>query len=265
MKVVYLLQKGGSKWQDNELRYSIRSLIAAGYDPEITIIGHKPEWLDGISHIEMSDKSDKVTNIAAKIRKAAEVLDGEFLLMSDDIFLLSPLSAKAYTTGTLSQVFKKIRNNFGYVMKRQALRLKSKGFLDRYYGYHSPQFCTPEQIEHTFILEAGEIGGDAKALVGNINALEAKEIKDCKLRYEISELKLKEWLNGLEFFSISDMALCRPVIEFLQKKFPNVSKFEADKEQAKPAPKEPKAKPKAKKKPTKKKANVRSNTKNKAK
>jgi hypothetical protein len=53
--VVYPLGTG-SVWQDNELRYSLRSLEKNFPDlGRVYVVGHKPDWLGNVEHIPFGD------------------------------------------------------------------------------------------------------------------------------------------------------------------------------------------------------------------
>jgi hypothetical protein len=70
--VVYTLGTESS-WQDNELRYSLRSLERNFPDlGRVWIVGHKPAWLTGVVHIPMADvhKQNKDANLIDKILAA---------------------------------------------------------------------------------------------------------------------------------------------------------------------------------------------------
>lgn len=91
--VVYPLGNG-SKWNDGELRYSLRSLEKNFPDlGRVFIVGHKPSWLVGVEHIPMADvhKHNKDANIIDKVLAACRNgLSDKFLFMSDDQILLQP-------------------------------------------------------------------------------------------------------------------------------------------------------------------------------
>ena len=54
--IVYPLGTG-SKWQDSELRFSLRSIEKNFIDKgTVWVIGHKPDWLINARHIPMPDK-----------------------------------------------------------------------------------------------------------------------------------------------------------------------------------------------------------------
>ena len=87
----------GSKWNNNELRYSLRSLEKNLVDlRNVYIVGYRPEWLTGAIHIPCDDPlpHNKDGNIIRKILRACQTpgLSEDFLQVSDDQILLRPLS-----------------------------------------------------------------------------------------------------------------------------------------------------------------------------
>jgi hypothetical protein len=90
MDIVYIVGHG-SKWEDNELRYSIRSVVKniEGYK-NIIIVGHKPEWLTGVIHIPFKETGTANINIADKLVAAckSKAVSANFLYMQDDVFIV---------------------------------------------------------------------------------------------------------------------------------------------------------------------------------
>ncbi len=106
--VVYTLSNE-SRWGDNELRYSLRSLEKYCKNlGRVFVVGHKPGWLTGVLHIPHDDwkkghpeykkrKGDvghKDGNIIRKVLRACETdLTERFLFASDDQVFLTPVNA----------------------------------------------------------------------------------------------------------------------------------------------------------------------------
>lgn len=95
MDAVYPIGRG-SRWSDNELRYSLRSL--AKFAPEvdrIIIVGHRPEFIGGtgeVVHLPVADvwPERPCANVLLKLEAAlSEVRGQEFVWMNDDIYLLA--------------------------------------------------------------------------------------------------------------------------------------------------------------------------------
>lgn len=90
----------GSFWENEELRYCLRSIhrYLKGYG-DIYIIGKCPEFLKGVKEIPCDDMSphDKEFNIWAKIMKAcSQDMSSELLFFNDDHFLLREFDAETF-------------------------------------------------------------------------------------------------------------------------------------------------------------------------
>lgn len=82
----------GSRWKDNELRYSLRSL--AMHAPEVDrviIVGRKPKFVGDVLHIPHQDDHGVVANQLLKMKAAlVHVTDHRFVWMNDDFYLTGP-------------------------------------------------------------------------------------------------------------------------------------------------------------------------------
>ncbi len=89
----------GSRWQDNELRYALRSIetYLDGYG-DVLIIGEKPKWIQNIKHYDVPDKPGRKNfSIFQKILTGCEWVNGDdFLFWNDDHFLLKPFHVKQF-------------------------------------------------------------------------------------------------------------------------------------------------------------------------
>ncbi len=116
MDLLYILGKG-SKWEDNELRFSLRSVEKhlKGYG-SIYLIGEKPEWIKNVHHIPFKDRVGcKQANIMRKIYEGTKQpgLSSDFIFMNDDHFLLQDLHVNDiafWYDGLLLDKFKRAAN-----------------------------------------------------------------------------------------------------------------------------------------------------------
>lgn len=94
MKLVYLLKDTESSWQNNELRYSLRSVERYVPDADVTVVTDSlPAFLnpDHVRHIRCKDGNTYVTmSTLGKMLTAAKQLNGELIVMNDDIIFLNP-------------------------------------------------------------------------------------------------------------------------------------------------------------------------------
>lgn len=148
MDLVYPIKKGGSKIDDAELRYSLRSValnlrLELG---ELYVFGHLPAWLHGAHHVEMTDRADKALNLREKYRRmcgTAELSD-PFLLLDDDHMFLQPTSEiPLHTKGALLDLANQYRNTtHGRYLRAAYLRLRSEKLPTRNYQIHYPMIIT---------------------------------------------------------------------------------------------------------------------------
>lgn len=104
MDILYIVGNG-SIWQNNELRYSLRSIEQNGINVgRVFVCGFIPEWInrETVVCLPLQDKTKcKHWNICAAILYAAQRTDiggesGDFLYSSDDHFYLRPTDFAQY-------------------------------------------------------------------------------------------------------------------------------------------------------------------------
>ena len=144
MDLVYPIGTG-SYWNNNELRFSLRSvekhLCNVG---KVWIIGDLPDWLQNIHHISMHDSAGRPPdyNMMKKLARACQEveLSEDFVYFNDDHYLLSDFDANTfpfYRMGTIEEYLKG-RGLDGYG-KRCRNTLKSlNGNSKYYYDIHYP-------------------------------------------------------------------------------------------------------------------------------
>ena len=84
---------GSSKWENNELRYSLRSLEKFTKDPKITIVGTAPEWLNisTVQYIPLPEPpKNRLFRVGAKLVAALPYLPDNFIYMNDDYIIMEP-------------------------------------------------------------------------------------------------------------------------------------------------------------------------------
>ena len=92
--ILYIVGSG-SEWNNNELRYSLRSIAKNGRNiGRVFLVGYKPDWVsDEVIHIPCGDPYDrKHKNILNKVVYAMEHSDigSHFLISSDDHYYMMP-------------------------------------------------------------------------------------------------------------------------------------------------------------------------------
>jgi len=87
--------------EDEELRYSIRSVLKFHPDARIFVVGDLPKWYRG-EHIHTIKKQGRYHDKWNKLEIAMGAFD-EFIQMDDDFYLLKPFKVAHYYYGTIKE------------------------------------------------------------------------------------------------------------------------------------------------------------------
>lgn len=226
--VVYPLGNG-SRWKNNELRYSLRSIekYLSGFR-NVYIIGEKPSFLQNVIHIPYPDKHQiPDRNIMEKVLQACNhpYVSDPFIFFNDDHYLLSPFQADQfpyYYEGTLKQKQEKRGlDGYGLRLKNTYEYLKSKNLPILCYDIHTPILYRKQAfIDHVASVpwDTTKHGFVLKSLYANAIKAEGVELKDLKLSYAPPP-KTKIMSSRPEV----KIQLQR----FFKEQFPKMSKFES--------------------------------------
>lgn len=219
--VVYPLG-GGSKWQDNELRYRLRSIDRFFPARNVYVIGEAPEWFTGIA-IRFVDGNNRVKNVFEKQRIACEHPDvsSDFLYMNDDIYLLQAIGIKHYYYGTVAERFGEVRPASSYY----GLASTDPDWFN--FSTHSPFMIN--KLDWLRIFEGVEpkipfFIGDQ---YGNRSKLwEREELPgDSKYR-ERDRAGLERFIQGKKFFSTPTYMNWAEVAPLFEELYPEKSRWE---------------------------------------
>lgn len=234
--LVYILGKG-SRWRNNEIRYSLRSAEKYAPEYEPIIIGDAPEWVKNIKVIPAEDTSvEKLQNAREKYRVAANHPDisDPFVLMNDDFFFLKPFKEVFYTIGTLKEMIGRHPSKSGRyyqsLMNTKAL-LESLGIQNpRSFEAHAPITFKKGILDE--IIRSSGTGKvfSIRSLYGNLTQSEWTDVTDFKAS-NIAEF-LWQVANNREILSINDNLVGEPnepaVRDWLFSRFPDPSRYEDD-------------------------------------
>lgn len=233
--LVYILGTG-SKWENNEIRYSLRSAEKFFSHGPVFLIGECPEWIRNVQHIPAEDPySVKVRNGIHKITVAAREhsVPERFVLMNDDFFFLRPVqSIEPFYRRTLIDAKREHPTRTGayfMAMRKTYERLQELGIKDPLdYSLHIPIV-----YEKAKILEVVEKMGEPaegylfRTAYGNIHKIGGSLRKDVKIRYY--EQLYRGWMENSDMFSTTDELIESP--KFKKKMltlFPDPSQYEGD-------------------------------------
>lgn len=237
--VVYPLSKE-SRWQDNELRYSLRSLdcnlIGLG---RVFIVGHKPAWLTNVIHIPADDanRHNKDANIINKLILACHAgASDRFLFCSDDQLLLAPVKAadlRPYHIGCLK---KKPPQFWGGGRWKKGLRRTYELLLARHaqtfhYDAHVPQPMDRHQFAEIMggiDYHAGD-GYTVNTLFFNLALKRHQRLPSIKANFERPEIdagEVRRKIKGKTFLGYNEGGLTPALKTVLAELFPVPSRFE---------------------------------------
>lgn len=238
---VYILGTG-SKWQDNELRYSLRSLekYVTGVR-NVYVVGECPEWLTGVIHLPCKDEKPgnlvyKERNIMLKILRACAEpqLSKEFLFINDDHFFLAPVEAETYPNYYLENIpgmilWRNINDQYQASLKQTVAALKKTNLYDLFFDVHYPIIYN--KAKFVSIMDAYDwnlpYGYVIKSLYANCMQLEGTPLEDdCKINGPVSVDGLHEYTDPKMLFSTGNQMDFEELETFLQWKFPDASKYE---------------------------------------
>jgi hypothetical protein len=96
MQFVYICRSG----ENEELRYSLRSVRKFFPKSEIVIVGDAPGWYIG-NRVQVSQSKDKYGNAYNNLQAIcnSEEIEDKFVLMNDDFFIIKPVKEIEYLHG----------------------------------------------------------------------------------------------------------------------------------------------------------------------
>ncbi len=241
--LVYILGTG-SRWNDNEIRYSLRSVER--YFPnagKVFIIGECPDWATNITHIKISDKfSNKLLNARQKYLEAATNphISNNFVLMNDDFFFLKTVDEiHNYSRGTIEEMMKQHPTKNGYYYRSlwdTEKRLDSMGIKEPIdFEVHAPIIFNKEKLESVIGMIGSDKAFSIRSCYGNLMNLEPTKVIDFKAA-NLAEFAYQK-MRGAEILSINDALICNDDFRiWLRQKYPRMSKYETNDEGLKMRP-----------------------------
>jgi len=246
MDILYILGSG-SKHNNEELRYSLRSLeyCCGGSLGRVYLVGECPDWLnkEQVTYIPFKDRYNrKCKNIWAKILYAIDHSDlpNEFLLSSDDIFHIKEQDLDNYPYYHKNGLYVGVANylrgtNIWYILEETKALLRRYNYpMEDYGGGHCLHHVNVSILKNMPKITAdvfnGTYGAPFDVIMGNaiVKLLKPKTIvrKDIKLESVKNEADFYKQIGDSESFSIDDKAWDDFVGEWLKQKYPKKSRFE---------------------------------------
>lgn len=227
MDIVYILGTG-SKWNNNEIRYSLRSLSNLPHG-KVFVVGELLPWFDNIIHIPASDPfTNKQQNALHKLSITAALrnLSNDFILMNDDFFILRKQSSiKPYYRRTLEEAMEQhqAKGSRYFEAIQNTYEMYPNG-LD--YSLHIPFVFNKTKLRKTIKhLEGLDKPVLLRTVYGNMHKIGGEQMDDVKLCQK--DWRRQRELPNLPFLSTDDQIVRKARFEkAMKRRFPAPSVYE---------------------------------------
>jgi hypothetical protein len=183
MQFVYICRGGDNE----ELRYSLRSVRKFFPKDEIIVVGSPPNWYMG-KKIIVPQNRDKYTNAYNNLNMIckSDQIEDKFVLMNDDFFIIKPVKEiKNFHGGLLIDKFKAY-SEFAPKSAYTRRLLQTYKTLKRF-GIQYPldyELHVPMVVEKSKLLRALEYNVLWRSVYGNVFGIGGKEIIDVKVYFD---------------------------------------------------------------------------------
>jgi hypothetical protein len=218
-----------SRWQDNELRYALRSIEKnlTGYG-KVFIVGWCPKWVTNVIHIKKEDRAGKKQfSIYSKVAEAfrhPECSD-KAIMWNDDHFLMGKMDVadfRYWFDGTIDEWGQKAIGNY----KGAILNTAGLTGLNRYYT----DIHTPIVYQRAKYLELEGLDWSKEYVIKT--AYTMNEVGNFEFLADLKVNKAmpyEQWvgkINGRKWLSIGPYGVCNGLTQLLREHFPTPSKYE---------------------------------------
>jgi hypothetical protein len=229
MDFVYICKEGINE----ELKYSIRSVIESFPDSNIWVVGGKPDWYVG-NYINVEQKESKYKNAVENLKtiSTSDQISESFVLMNDDFYIIKKIDKiENFHGGYLLNkinLYQKLNGNSQYTRKLSGTykKLKALGFenpLD--YELHVPMIMEKEKLKIILELIDQFLW---RSIYGNKFEVGGTEMQDVKV-YTSGPLVLKSYnlnIDSHTYLSSADSSFNNIFNKILKDKFNKKTKFE---------------------------------------
>lgn len=228
MDFVYICRDG----ENEELRYSIRSVLNSFPEAIIWLVGGKPDWYSG-GYIRVEQNQNKYSNALKNLEVLcnSEQIPNNFILMNDDFYIIKQIKTiDQFYNGTLSDKidrFTKITGSSMYIKKlittnKKLIELGIKSPLD--YELHIPMPMEKDKLLK-IIKDYPECLW--RSMYGNIANVGGSQMEDVKVYINRRHLaRSNEITENSIFLSTEDTALKTMLDKILRNLVPNPSIYE---------------------------------------
>jgi hypothetical protein len=228
---VYICREGFNE----ELRYSIRSVIQNFPDPNIWVVGGKPRWYIG-QHIEVPQTGTKYENAYKNIATVLESdqIKSNFVLMNDDFFIIKPMTEIPTYHGTFLinkvKTYERLFPRSTYTYKLRNTYETIKGLLSvepMDYELHMPMIFNKSKLAAIF--NKSNTDTLYRSLYGNYYSIGGIEKPDVKI-YTRGYMKQRTYriTDDTTFISSDDHSFKFKVRHIVKKQLATRSYLELD-------------------------------------
>jgi len=229
MDFVYICKDGTNE----ELKYSIRSVIESFPEASIWLVGGKPDWYVG-NYIKVEQKESKYKNAVKNLKTIcfSQEISESFILMNDDFYIIKKIDKiENFHSGYLLDkinLYQKLNGNSQYTRKLLSTykKLKALGFenpLD--YELHVPMIMEKEKLKTVLELLDQCLH---RSTYGNKFNVGGTQMEDVKV-YNSGPLVLKSYnlnIHDHTYLSSSDSSFNNIFNKILKDKFNKKTRFE---------------------------------------
>lgn len=232
MDYVYICRDGDNE----ELRYSIRSVLANATPGNIWVVGGKPKWYSG-NFINVPQDKEKYQNARNNIKAIvnSKEISEHFVLMNDDFFIINPINyIETFHGGSLSDkigIFElhSKKSYYTKILLKTEKILKKWGISDPLdYAIHVPMVMEKDKLKD--IINTKLEGISIRTLYGNKFNIGGQKIDDVKIHAN-NKIRLNSYdFKGKDFpfISTNDDTFDYLYEHLLKNKFKKKSKYEND-------------------------------------
>ena len=228
MDIVYICRNGDNE----ELRYSLRSVVKNLPEGRVWVVGYKPKWYTG-DFISVPDVSSKFNNIHNLIKHIAfdDRISDDFIMMNDDFFVVRPLdTVPIYHGGPLKDKINKyyelIPNSpYNRMLSRTYNNLINHGIQEPLdYDIHIPLPFNRTKLRETIVRK-----GLPRSTYGNHAGVGGEYMPDVKAYSSGSKMAKRshKFLDSdLPYISCEDESFKNILNGVLRDMFPEPCKYE---------------------------------------
>lgn len=219
MDFIYINRDGDNE----ELRYSIRSVVSNYDKANVIVVGGKPSWYVG-EFYPVANVGNKFKNITECYKTICQ-LDhiNDFVAMNDDFFILNKINNIPYTyDGLLIEKAEQHGSLHGAteyfrVLAQANKTLKMQGIENPLnYDIHTPMVMNKQKLS-----EIVDMSYAPRSLYGNMFKVGGMQIKDVKIYRDTTNTKIFD-----DFISTEDNTFDIVYNNILKEKFKEKTKYE---------------------------------------